>query len=44
MSQGVNSDQTIRSGVEQVKSGRQRDVLLGVGKVPLVKLLTRKTG
>lgn len=44
MSRGVNSNQTIRSSVEQVKSGRQRDVLLGVGKVPLVKLLAHKTG
>lgn len=40
----VNSNQTIRSGVEQVKSRSQRDVLLGVGKVPLVKLLAHKTG
>ena len=44
MSRGVSGDQTIRSGMEQVKSARQRDVLLGVGKVPLVKLLAHKTG
>ena len=44
MSRGVSGDQTTRSGMEQVKSGRQRDVLLGVGKVPLVKLLAHKTG
>ena len=44
MSRGASGDQTIRSGMEQVKTRRQSDVLLGVGKVPLVKLLARKTG
>jgi len=44
MSRGVSGDQTLRSGMEQVKSARQRDVLLGVGKVPLVNLLAHKTG
>ena len=44
MSRGMSGDQTIKSGMEQVMSGRQRDVLLGVGKVPLVKLLAHRTG
>ena len=44
MSRGASGDQTIRSGMEQVKTRRQSDVLLGVGKVPLVKLLAHKTG
>lgn len=44
MSRGVSGDQAIRSGMELVKPGRQRDVLLGMGKVPLVKLLAHKTG
>lgn len=43
MSRGVSGDQA-RSGMELVKPGRQRDVLLGMGKAPLVKLLAHKTG
>lgn len=43
MSRGVSGDQVIRSGTE-VKSGRKNDVLLGVGRVPLIKLLAHKTG
>lgn len=41
MSRGMSGDQVIRS---EVKSARQKDVLLGVGRVPLIKLLAHKTG
>ena len=43
MSRGMSGDQMSRSGAE-TKSGGQRDVLLGVGRVPLIKLLAQKTG
>lgn len=43
MSRGMCGDQMVRGGAE-TKSGGQRDVLLGVGRVPLIKLLAQKTG
>ena len=43
MARGMSGDQVIRSRVE-ARSGREKDVLLGVGRVPLIKLLAYKTG
>ena len=43
MSRGMSGGQVTRSGGE-ARTARERDVLLGVGTVPLVMLLTHKTG
>lgn len=43
MSRGMSGNQVTRSG-DYGKGGREGDVLLGVGRVPLIMLLTRKTG
>lgn len=43
MSRGMSGAQVTRSGGEARAAG-DRDVLLGVGRVPLVMLLTHKTG
>lgn len=43
MSCGKSGDQVIRSSSEALPA-RNRDVLLGVGRVPLITLLTHKTG
>lgn len=43
MSRGMSGNQVTRSS-DYGKGGREGDVLLGVGRVPLIMLLTRKTG
>lgn len=43
MSRGMSGNQVTRSG-DYGKGGREGDVLLGVGRVPLIMLLTCKTG
>lgn len=43
MSRGMSGNQVTRLG-DYGKGGREGDVLLGVGRVPLIMLLTRKTG
>ena len=43
MSRGMSGNQVTRSG-DYGKGGREGDVLLGVGRVPLIMFLTRKTG
>ena len=43
MSRGMSGNQATRSG-DYGKDVREGDVLLGVGRVPLIMLLTRKTG
>lgn len=43
ISRGMSGNQVTRSG-DYGKGGREGDVLLGVGRVPLIMLLTRKTG
>ena len=43
MSRGMSGNQVTRSG-DYGKGDREGDVLLGVGRVPLIMLLTHKTG